>query len=150
MAARKLKRRTSSSSGGVRKPEEEMVKEVLWSNLKYVSLVILVVQNAALVLMMRYSRTLTTDKMYLPSTAVVLTELLKFIISISIIVYNSKFDVSKAAKLLHVEIIVKGSETLKVSVPSILYTVQNNLLYIALSHLDAVTFQVSGHVPSTY
>ena len=33
-------------------------------------------------------------------------------------------------------------EILKVSVPSFLYVVQNNLLYLALSNLDAVTYQV--------
>lgn len=121
----------------------EMLKEFLWRNIKYISLVILVVQNAALVLTMRYSRTVSEGKMYLASTAVVLTELMKFIISVSVIFYNSKFDAEKAGKLLYIEIIVKVSETAKVSVPSVLYTIQNNLLYVALSHLNAVTFQVS-------
>ena len=37
-------------------------------------------------------------------------------------------------------------EILKLSVPSLLYTVQNNLLYYALSHLDAATFQVGYQV----
>ena len=33
-------------------------------------------------------------------------------------------------------------EMLKVSVPSFLYVIQNNLLYLALSNLDAATYQV--------
>lgn len=116
---------------------------VLWKNMKYISLIVLVAQNAALVLTMRYSRMVTDGKMYLASTAVVLTELLKFTISLSIIFYNNNFDVEKTVKLLGLEIVVKGYETVKVSVPSVLYTIQNNLLYIALTHLNAVTFQVN-------
>lgn len=37
-------------------------------------------------------------------------------------------------------------EIVKVSVPSLVYTVQNNLLYFALSHLDAATYQVCYQV----
>ena len=113
------------------------------SNVKYISLVILVAQNAALVLTMRFSRMVTDGKMYLASTAVVLTELMKFVICMSMIFYNSNFDLDKTAKSLYLEIIVKGYETLKVSVPSLLYTIQNNLLFVALTHLNAATFQVS-------
>lgn len=113
------------------------------SNIKYISLVILVAQNAALVLTMRYSRLVTDGKMYLASTAVVLTEFMKFVICLSMIFYNSNFDLDKTTKLLYLEIIVKGYETLKVSVPSLLYTIQNNLLFVALTHLNAATFQVT-------
>lgn len=124
---------------------EMTVTDILWRNIKYISLVVLVVQNAALVLTMRYSRIVDTgEKMYLASTAVVLTELMKFVISVSMIFYNSDYDVEKTATLLYVEIIEKGYGTLKVSVPSILYTIQNNLLYVAISHLNAATFQVSA------
>lgn len=37
-------------------------------------------------------------------------------------------------------------EILKVSIPSLVYTVQNNLLYFALTHLDAATYQVCYQV----
>lgn len=125
--------------------EMTSIGEFLWKNIKYISLLILVGQNAALVLTVRYSRMVSGDRMYLASTAVVLTELLKFIISTSMIFYNSNFDFVQTRELLYFEIIEKGYDTLKVSVPSLLYTVQNNLLYVALSHLNAVTFQVSSH-----
>ena len=111
-------------------------------DLKYASLVILVAQNAALVLTMRYSRIANTEKMYLASTAVVLTELMKLTISLSVVFYNDGLDIEKTGKQLYSEIIVKFAEVMKVSVPSVLYTIQNNLLYVALSHLNAVTFQV--------
>lgn len=117
----------------------------MWRNIKYISLVFLVAQNTAVVLTMHYSRLVTGDggKIYLVSTAVVLTELMKFVISMSMIFYISNFDVQKTGKLLYLEIIVKGHETVKLSVPSVLYTIQNNLVYVALSHLDAATFQVN-------
>ena len=41
-------------------------------------------------------------------------------------------------------------EVLYLSVPSLLYTVQNNLLYFALSHLDAATYQVCYQVYHNY
>ena len=125
-------------------PPTESKKDMsLQANKKYLSLLVLVVQNTALVLTMRYSRTVTTGPMYLASTAVVLTELLKFIICVSMIFHSSDYDAARTITLLKTEIIDKKSETLRLSVPSVLYTIQNNLLYIALSHLDAATFQVS-------
>ncbi len=117
----------------------------LWNNLKYISLILLVAQNTSVVIIMRYSR-LNSDgggKLYLTSTAVVIAELLKFTISLLMVLYNLDWDVKKTCELLHLELIVKIKDTAKLAVPAILYTIQNNLLYIALSHLDAVTFQVN-------
>ena len=110
---------------------------------KYLSLVVLVVQNTALVLTMRYSRTVTSGPLYLASTAVVLTELVKFVICVTMIIRINDFDPARTITMLKTEIIDKKAETLRLSVPSVLYTIQNNLLYIALTHLDAATFQVS-------
>lgn len=44
--------------------------------------------------------------------------------------------------MLHDEILNKPMETLKLAIPSGIYTLQNNLLYVALSNLDAATYQV--------
>lgn len=43
---------------------------------------------------------------------------------------------------IHNDIIVKSRETFKVGVPALLYVIQNNLLFYALSRLDAATYQV--------
>ena len=111
---------------------------------KYLSLVVLIVQNTALVLVMRYSRTVSVDgPRYLATTAVVLTELLKLTVCVIMVFNSARWDLSKGFSVLNTEIVQKKMETLKVSVPSILYTVQNNLLYLALTYLDAATFQVS-------
>ena len=113
---------------------------------KYLSLVVLIIQNTALVLVMRYSRTVTVNgERYLASTAVVLTELLKLSVCTMMVFQGAEWDISKGLTTLYVEIIQKKGETLKVSVPSVLYTIQNNLLYLALTYLDAATFQVRMH-----
>merc|ERR1711936_636984 len=41
------------------------------------------------------------------------------------------------------EIVCKPRETVKLIIPSGLYAMQNNLLYLALSNLDAATYQVT-------
>ena len=110
--------------------------------LKYLSLFILTVQNTSLVLVSRYSRIVNGPK-YLVTTAVVMIEFLKFIICLVLVLRENSWDVSVTAVTLKKEIIEKWWETAKVSVPSLLYAIQNNLFFIALSYLDAATFQVS-------
>ena len=53
------------------------------------------------------------------------------------------YSTSSTIRELHTEIIGKPGETLKLLIPAGLYTLQNNLLYIALSNLDAATYQVT-------
>lgn len=55
--------------------------------LKYLSLVLLTVQNAALILVMRYVRTRPGD-MFFATSAVVCSEALKLITSLAIILYE--------------------------------------------------------------
>lgn len=108
---------------------------------------VLVIQNTALVLTLRYSRTGSDgERMYIASTAVVLTELLKFIVSNCLLLYTNGMSVQKTFKLLEIEVFDKIGETLKLLVPSVLYTIQNNLLFVALTNLDAATFQVNSAI----
>jgi len=44
---------------------------------------------------------------------------------------------------LNEEIYRKPADTLKLAVPSGLYAIQNNLIFVALSNLNAATYQVS-------
>ena len=44
---------------------------------------------------------------------------------------------------LNENIVQQPWDCVKISVPSIVYTLQNNLLYLAVSNLEAATFQVS-------
>ncbi|XP_070558452.1 UDP-galactose translocator-like isoform X2 [Ptychodera flava] len=112
------------------------------SNLKYISLVILVVQNASLILVMRYTRTVKGD-MYFSTTAVVMTELFKLLTCLLIIFYQCHFHLKNYVEFLYKSIIGQPIDTLKLSIPALAYTVQNNLLYIAISNLSAATFQVT-------
>ena len=41
------------------------------------------------------------------------------------------------------EVVNKPGETMKLLIPSGLYTIQNNLLFVALTNLDAATYQVT-------
>lgn len=109
--------------------------------LKQLSLVLLTLQNALLILVMRYTRTRKGD-MYFATSAVVLSEGLKVLTSLMILaVQEGTF--TKLMCYLRDNIWRQPLDCLKVSVPAFIYTLQNNLLYIALSNLDAATFQVS-------
>lgn len=113
-------------------------------SLKHVCLGVLVLQTSSLVLTMRYSRTLHQegDPMYIASTAVVFAEIFKVCACVAVIFHQSKFRWSVFLGQLREEIYDKPWETLKLAVPSGLYTIQNNLLFVALSNLDAATYQV--------
>nr|XP_013816762.1 PREDICTED: UDP-N-acetylglucosamine transporter isoform X2 [Apteryx mantelli mantelli] len=114
------------------------------TNLKYLSLGILVFQTTSLVLTMRYSRTLKEEgPRYLSSTAVVIAELLKILTCVLLVYKDSKCNLRTLNRVLHDEILNKPMETLKLAIPSGIYTLQNNLLYVALSNLDAATYQVT-------
>lgn len=56
--------------------------------------------------------------------------------------YPSDYSLRALNSILRKEILHKPIETLKLAIPSGIYTLQNNLLYLALSNLDAATYQV--------
>ena len=56
-------------------------------------------------------------------------------------------DRGGVGKLIRSEILGNPLETLKCAVPALCYTVQGNLLFTALRHLEAPTFQASRDRP---
>uniref|UniRef100_A0A3B3ZAZ0 Uncharacterized protein n=1 Tax=Periophthalmus magnuspinnatus TaxID=409849 RepID=A0A3B3ZAZ0_9GOBI len=112
------------------------------SRLKYMSLGVLVFQTTSLVLTMRYSRTLQSEgPRYLASSAVVVAELLKILTCVLLVFKEHSYSMRALNSILRQEIAHKPIETLKLAIPSGIYTLQNNLLYVALSNLDAATYQ---------
>ncbi|XP_024240905.1 UDP-galactose translocator isoform X1 [Oncorhynchus tshawytscha] len=110
--------------------------------LKYISLAILVVQNASLILSIRYVRTLPGDRFFTTS-AVVMAEVLKVLTCLLIILFQRKGNLKEFIVLQYNSIVIQYKDTLKLAVPALIYTLQNNLQYVAISNLPAATFQVT-------
>lgn len=131
-SARKMKRLRRKKQGDSNSPL-----------VKYGSLCLLVAQLVGLVMLMRYSRTHTNGKdLYLSSTAVFCMEVMKFVACNAVIFFQHNASPKSWANELYFNTWMAPFEILKVSVPSFLYVIQNNLLYLALSNLDAATYQV--------
>uniref|UniRef100_A0AC35TYH8 SH3 domain-containing protein n=1 Tax=Rhabditophanes sp. KR3021 TaxID=114890 RepID=A0AC35TYH8_9BILA len=110
--------------------------------IKYVSLFILVAQNALNVLFMRHVRSRPGTTMFLSSVSVFWGEVVKLSIGFFLVVGEQK-GFGKAVKTLYNSIFVDYKEFAKTAVPALIYSVQNILLYHAISHLDAATFMVT-------
>jgi len=117
------------------------VKSYQMGLMKYTSLALLTLQNAALILIMRYVRIRPGD-MFMSTTAVIMAEIFKLITCV-IIITIEEHSVVKMVQHLNRNIIQQPMDCLKISVPAIVYMLQNNLLYVALSNLEATTFQVT-------
>lgn len=72
-----------------------------------------------------------------------MSEVVKLFTCLFLVFNEEGKDVQKFLKSLHKTIIANPVDTLKVCVPSLVYIVQNNLLYVSASHLDAATYQVT-------
>lgn len=145
-AAKKRTSRKPSGADGttarkrrVRKTKEKDTSKII----KYAALFLLVAQMVGLVLLMRYSRTVERppdQPLYLASTAVFVMEVMKLVICFLVVAYQ--VGLSKFIGEIYHHTVGSPYELLKLCVPSVLYTVQNNLLYLALTNLDAATYQV--------
>lgn len=62
---------------------------------------------------------------------------------VSFLLFRLSGSSRKVLEAIKTQIIDRPRDTLKVSVPAIVYYVQNNLIYIGATHLDAATAQVT-------
>ncbi|RAH84442.1 putative UDP-galactose transporter [Aspergillus japonicus CBS 114.51] len=121
----------------------------LGTTMKNASWVLLTAQYTAFVLLSHYSRVMPPagGRRYLTSTAVFFNEVAKLAISLTIALY----EVSKTAPpsvpatslFFSLTSAVFSGDSWKLAIPACLYTLANSLQYIALSNLQAATFQVS-------
>lgn len=111
------------------------------NTLKYASLLTLTFQNTLLIVSMRYSRLVPPELRYITTTAVVFSEFAKLCICLIIIFYQQE-TIKDFARHLYHHLIEEWKDTLKMSVPAIVYMIQNNLQYVAVSNLEAAVFQV--------
>lgn len=104
-------------------------------------LALMVIQNSSVVLIGRYSRdSVGVDELYVVNHLIIVTELLKFIFS-NILEYH--VTSGKLFGSIKENIIDVPLDALKIIIPSLLYLLQNSLLYVALSNLSAPMFQVT-------
>mmetsp|Transcript_6881 Transcript_6881/g.22131 ORF Transcript_6881/g.22131 Transcript_6881/m.22131 type:complete len:352 (-) Transcript_6881:222-1277(-) len=114
--------------------------------LKYLSLLLLVIQNVGLVMSIKYSRVHPADAStpYIASTAVVMSEVIKFAVSlVGEYLYHTPPGESFVENF---KVEFFNVDTIKLSVPGILYCIQNNLLFIAVSNLTVAAYQVSAQI----
>jgi solute carrier family 35 (UDP-sugar transporter), member A1/2/3 len=138
------------------------------SQLRLIVLAILVVQNCSLILLMRYSRltqssspgSTNSGNSYIISTAVIISELIKFIISF-IVIYFQKAQITSSStssssalsslinhhylviqRICYEDFYLNSIELLKLSIPSFLYVIQNNLQYLGVTYLSVSIFQI--------
>ncbi len=97
---------------------------------------------------MHYSRVVPVvpGHRYLPSTAVLLVEILKLVVSLSVALYQlPEYSHSGPSSKLFMSLYssIFSNDSWKLVIPAALYTLQNSLVYIAIGNLTAASFQVT-------
>lgn len=98
---------------------------------------------------MHYSRIMpsTSKFRYFTSTAVLLNEIIKLSICVAVAFYERRQRdgpyATTATTIRNLYRDVFADDSWKVAIPAALYTLQNTLQYVAVSNLDAATFQVT-------
>jgi len=109
-------------------------------------LVLLVIQTTAAVLLMRYSRTAVrpagSGPPYLATVAVFMAEAFKLPFCVLMTAWSCGGP-AKVWGVLRTEICEVWTDALKCAIPAVAFTLQSNLLFVALAHLDAPTYQIT-------
>lgn len=119
---------------------EEFEKKEKTGNEQWIKVIValvLTVQVSLMVMVLRYSKTSTK---YLSMTAVILAEALKIVTCLVVLAWQYGMRVFQH---LRTEIFERPWDMLYVSIPALLYLVQNNLLFYSMECLEAVVYQVT-------
>ncbi|GMR45508.1 hypothetical protein PMAYCL1PPCAC_15703, partial [Pristionchus mayeri] len=108
-------------------------------NLKYLGIFLLTSQQICMPLMARYTRAREESESFFTTVNVLVMEIMKLCACTFLIVREHR-DPLRFVQDVKAAIWDDPVETAKVCFPAIIYTLQNNLYYIALTHLDATTF----------
>ncbi|MEE6476280.1 hypothetical protein FKM82_011031 [Ascaphus truei] len=98
---------------------------------------------AAYTVLLRYTRTTTVkSELYFSTTAVCISEVIKLLLSVCILAKETG-SLSRLIASLKENVWGSPVEMLKLCVPSVVYALQNNMAFVALSNLDAAVYQVT-------
>ena len=112
--------------------------------LKWVVLVLLVVQNSATTLLITHTRSTVSaapGPLYLGGAAVLVSELMKLVACLALLVRDEGGVRGMLAELDRA-LFSRWRDTLRMSVPALSYGLQNALLFVALSNLSATSYQL--------
>jgi solute carrier family 35 (UDP-sugar transporter), member A1/2/3 len=112
-------------------------------SLKWIALTLMLLQNAAFVLVMRYSRQqqATVEAVrYNVSMVVVMQELFKLMLCYTLQAWTLRAPIRSAM------LVLQPRELSDLAIPGLCFTLQNNILYIALSNLDPLVFQITYQI----
>ncbi|XP_030637146.1 CMP-sialic acid transporter [Chanos chanos] len=108
---------------------------------KLYCLTVMTLVAATYTVALRYTRTVSSD-LYFSTTAVCITEVIKLILSVGML-FRETGTLNKLQAVVVEHIFHSPKELLKLAVPSVVYAIQNNMAFVALSNLDAAVYQVT-------
>jgi len=109
--------------------------------LKWGALAIFIFQNAGVVLLMKLSRNVPGTP-YSTRVAVLVQEGVKLLLSMGLYMHETGGPL-EAIRAIRADLRENAMEWVQLGIPAVLYTVQNNCLFIGLSHLDAAVAHVT-------
>ncbi|KRX84899.1 UDP-galactose/UDP-N-acetylglucosamine transporter srf-3, partial [Trichinella sp. T6] len=114
---------------------------ILFQTMKWLSLSLLVIQNTTQSILIHYSKVRPKAVNYLQTSVVFWSEIVKLVISICAFSCEENQGPIVATKIIY-NALSNTLDTVKVGGLSLLYTVQNNLVFYAAAHLEPSLFQV--------